>query len=435
MLDESPTTQDGRHDERPSSDDTPTRRSFLANALAATGGLAATAGLGATAGCVEVLPPLGQGVRNGDVSLPERGSASYLDYVPAPRDGATFDLGFAAHPDTDPVPGTWLSWPPGQQFLGSRLDFFGVPFEGYETVLQITGDWGAEHGSCIALEGPIARDEVGQVLLDSGYQAAGTRDGFDRFERSDLPRAVEVTDGWILFGTELWGSNPRVEETFAAVRRTLDGGPSLSDADTATAEVLDLAGRRPWISVWDGVDGFADDDRIEKLLQARDADADADGDATTYLGTYVRYDGSPPSSGKLRDAAMSPLDDVKRIEVTRHDRSAVIEMQLSNLGSGEQEDWGGRVPPIVTWGAERRTDGLLLRHEAGTPLPADTLSVEIPDGTGGTQPTNAQFADDFETVRPGDELFVPASDLPDDGELFVSYGTGRFPTKLFEYRL
>jgi len=401
--------------------DRPSRRSFLSRVGGATAGIAATAGLGATAGCVELLPAMGQEVRYESVDMPDAPPPRYREWAPVQeiesRDNVLPNVVAVPNNDSEAVTGVPLNY--GRGFLAGRLDYFGVGFENYDLAFSLN-----DYPDNVAvLEGPVAPEEVGATLLDSGYSAADRRWDADRYVREDIPRTVAVWDGRIVFGIG--------PERDAAIQQALDAhaaDDSLATVNRGFARVTERAGLRPFLMVGTNFGGLADDYALDWSTVGIDYDQDG-----FYFAYYLLFADERPSRDDLRDEleSMEIGENADAVEIERDGQLAAIEIQMSSTTVDSEYDTTNELVPQITWGVENDGETIAIRHEGGDAIPATYLTLR--DGWADDPAVSPQFADEYTTVGPGASVRVDRSEI-DEGPLSIMWEDGESSIILLEYR-
>lgn len=381
--------------------------------LLGVGGAALAA---ASAGC-SGLPPLGGRVNFGSVDGPDPADPAYRQWIPAP----------SAAPD-DARFGTYHLWygepsrfaaldadPPANQargFLAPQTDYFGVGFDAYERALWT--------GPVLVLEGDVSPATVAETVTDSGYDPAGSYGDYDLFERGDAPRTVAVREGVVLFA--------RTETGRRDVELVADAGggavPRLHEESDAFAAISDATGAYPFVLFTDVSPGIDDAigptawDGVETSSSATTFD---DG-YLYFVVTQVYEDASAVDRGDIKaqldgDGYLRSYDS-RAVDIEVDGRVARIVSQVAVEEVLDERDGTERMPQ-VTWGFDEADGTLTVRHEAG-----ETVDARIPTlywETEDAEPPGAQFADEYETVGPGDALTVDVSDLSPGTELQLVY--------------
>lgn len=410
--------------------------------LAAGGAALATAASATLAGCTATMPPLGQEIRYGRVDVPPAGDPVYRRWVP-PLDTES-DRGSPLWEDlmyTTPRQtgsGAVDRVHIGRGFLKSSMDYFGIGYDNYDRVL---GNFVS-----IVAEVDVDRGTVEETLLDSGYEAQGSYDGYDLYGRSDLPRTVAVGDEAIVFS--------RSSHHESDVRRIIDTGADRTEPrhahDEQFAELTAAAGSQPF--VWLGVPMPYDWDAPETGGMSMTYD-----DSAAYFVHYLLFpEDDVPTIRSIREqmTEVQRAVDAYSVDVSLDENLATIEMHQP-LERYFQDLDSNQLTPQVTWGLDHDRDAgtVTLRHEAGDAVDAELLTVfvdesngaEVVDGSNGTEVVDgtngaedeapAQFADEYGTVTPGDSLTVDVGGPDESVRLVFESSDGETMMILVNYDL
>lgn len=376
--------------------------------LLKTGATALAAGLTASsAGCLAAMPPLGQRVQYGRVDTPPLGDPTYLEWLPAPSAFADEHVGDGYNVlYTTPVnmgesvAGRSFTFP--ESLMMGFLDYFGIDYDEYDRLVRA--------GPVVALEAPLDPGSVERTLTGSGYGPAGSYEGYDLYSRSDTPRTAAVGDGVVVFAR---GDSARgdLEAVVDARGERVD---RYHEVDDDFERFVDVVGASPMS--WIYGDSFAGGSDVAEVTYAATSytfDADA-----YYFVVHRLY---------APDAEVSEVD-IRRelsekgrpvrsssVDLALSGRLATIEMRMSpdrfvRETADDPDDW-----PRVTWGVDHDADAeaLTIRHEAGDPIDADRLSVELINRE--SNPLR-QFADEHDRVTPGDSLVLDLGSVPEGME-------------------
>ena len=389
----------GEHGERSGAR---TRRSVLKTTAASI----VTGALGATAGCLATLPPLGQRVSFGRVDAPAGDEATYATWVPdadALGDGTRLSESTDVMDVTYATPAALQGTVLGQKgtfpatYLKSRVDYFGHGFDAYDVVLG--------YGPVVALAGDVDRDLAGRTATDSGYVRATTYEGYDVYEREDVPRAAFVGDDVVA-----WAQGSTARADVQAVLDARDGRIRRRyDRDEAFATTVDETGAHPYTWVYETGSGA-----VESAFPAAThvgLGTTTDGDGVYFVLTFRFGDGDVPSLGEARDALESNdrALDSEATDVSVGDAVVRAEIRMPVDEYDERVSAGVGEWPQVTWGASRDDDAVRIRHEAGDPVGADWLTASLSPSVE-SPPTLFESG----TVGPGDVAAVDRSELPAD---------------------
>lgn len=381
-----------------------------------TVGAAATAIVGLAAGCTGAVPIVGEN-DGSQLRLPAAEPPTYRDWLPAAE--AVSLSGSGPSPMAVPIVTTpsragsdLIGRPLGvaRQIVGPAIDYFGIGIERYDLAI-----W---DGPSAALAGPIDPETVATTVLESGYERAGTYRGYDRFERSDVPRTVAVTDGRLAWAR---GSDHR-ERVHALVDAREGHVERRHEASEAYAALTDRVGLRPYVTPTDGPTGYLQDHSVASA-EGMDVDGDA---GYRFVIARIASD-ADVSRAEIADGLggnyfrEEPIEQSVRVE----DRFVTIAQRLSY-----DDTWGPveLAPPQVTWGVRERSDTIELRHEAGEPVETSRLSVRDLDGesvAAGISPNR--------TLSPGDVLELAPAVRRAGGFSLLWEGPDRRGSLLFEY--
>jgi len=328
-----------------------------------------TAGLSsANAGCLGLLPPVGQEVRYGrvDVPAPETTEPVYRRWMPAPSAVDQVSTG-----DVD----GWLYSMPGnlgQEQLGAAftlassivktgLDYYGTDLANYGHVVGV-GNLGG------VVEGNVDRDHVGETLVNSGYETAGTYRDYDLYDRTDVPRRVAVSDSAIV------QSNGDNRQTHTEI--IVDAGDGRltrrHEADESFATFTDWLGAYPSINNgFDLGDSTVDESALTYTF---------DDEAAYFIHKFLYPESQTPSKREMQRLIEERVDRAVHawsVDIEIDDPQVSVEMRVAkDEFSGLA---GGAVQPHVTWGLEYGDQNITARHEAGDSIQTDNLRIEPDD--------------------------------------------------------
>lgn len=399
----------------PTTSDTDARRGRRAVLRSGAAALAGT--VGATAGCVELLPPLGRQVRFESVDEPAPGEPTYRPWSPRKEEPADLPLGVVVQPSAD-VASTLGADPRfGHSEFVPALDFFGVGFDNYDLAASFGSGWEVD---AVLLEGPVTPDEVAETVLASGYEDDGRARGYRWFGREDGPRAIAVTDGRLLFA--------RRPEPRGALEHLLDvregAVPRLADADPAFDRVVRAGGQRPLVRYQFGVLPDSAGHTVRFGCSWIDVDEE-----WVYRGATGVFEEPVGTASEVRSTLEDAVRGPATLDVRVDGRFVEYVARYAPETFPGGVDSGRPTVPQVTWGVDERDDALVLRHEAGDPVPADRLELERDDGSA----LQVQFADEHQTVGPGDERWIDRAHLGDAALVVVYDSDDVVPSKLFGY--
>jgi hypothetical protein len=393
--------------------------------LLRAGGAALATAAGATlAGCTATMPPLGQEIRYGRVDVPPAGDPVYRRWVPPidtesdRRHPLWEDLMYTTPRRTgsEAVDRAHV----GRGFLKSSMDYFGIGYDNYDRVL---GNF-----VTIVAEVDVDRGTVEGALLDSGYEAQGSYEGYDLYGRSDLPRTVAVGDEAIVFSRSSYHESD--------VRRIVDCGAGRIERrhrrDEQYAQLTEAAGSRPF--VWLGVPMPYEWNAPETGGMTMTYD-----DSAAYFVHYLLFpEDDVPTVGSIREQ----MTDVQRavdaysVDVSLDGNLATIEMHQP-LERYFQDLDATRLNPQVTWGLDHDRDAgtVTLRHEAGDGVDAALLTVFVDESNGSEDESGTQFTDEYGTVTSGDSLTVAVGGPDEFVRLVFESADGDTMMTLVDYDL
>lgn len=377
----------------------------------------AAAGALSAAGCTTTLPPLGQRVRFGRIDFPQSDPPVYRKWIPA-RSALPEGHGkttHAARPRTLP-PGTL-----GRGLFVGPSDYLGTDFDAYERAVDA--------GGAYVFEGPTDPAVVADALDGTGYEPAGSYEAYALYDRDDAPRAVAVTDGTVLWAQ---GENRRHSIEVAA-----DVGAGRIERRHETDDDFAAMTNAMGANEFDIIDGL--DLGLESTADALlTGTSHAYRENAAYFRTQHLFESAesvPEASIKRELRASETAVRAAAVDVRTEGRRVIIETRTD--GSDVGVDWR---TPQITWGADHDPDAgtVTLRHEAGHSVDAEALVVSTRDSgasdSGFPEADGRQFAEVYDTVRPGDTLEVTV------GESTVSVSVSFRPSehrssRLFTYDL
>lgn len=401
-------------------DDGYSRRDLLATAGAALGTVASSS----LAGCTATMPPLGQEIRYGRVDVPEADEPVYRRWVP-PVDTESdrrrplwHDLMYTTPRRTgsDSVDRVHV----GRGFLKFSMDYFGIGYDNYDRVL---GNF-----VTIVAEVDVDRATVDETLLESGYVAQGTYEGYDLYGRSDLPRTVAVGEEAIVFS--------RSSRHESDVRRIVDTGAGRLEPrhtqDEQFARLTEAAGAQPF--TWLGVPMPYDWDAPETGGMTMVYD-----DSSAYFVHHLLFpQDDVPSVGRIKEemADVQRAIDAYSVDVSLDGNLATIEMHQP-LERYFQDLDANRLNPQITWGLDHDTDAgtVTIRHDAGDAVRAELLTVYVDESNGSEETAPTQFADEYTTVTSGDSITVDTEGLEGVVRLVFESADGQTMMTLVDYHL
>ncbi|SNZ17717.1 hypothetical protein SAMN06269185_3101 [Natronoarchaeum philippinense] len=378
---------------------------------------AAAASSGALAGCSGILSS-DDASDTGTALAPER-EPTYRQWFPSPEvpeNGLDF-VGYwyldvralAAHEDRLPEPlYRWLANLRGGQ------DALGISFEDIDAVIDPMPLW------ISVVVGSYDADAVIETLLGTGYEESGTRGDFALFEGS-LGQRAAVKDGAVVWQHE-FADDDLLDAVVDARRGEVQRLHEYSDAAAALTEAI---GRPARIYSNVGADAEEALDITRANAYARLLDFDGESTHESFVVQFPEpKQAEALDASVVRDAAGDLLVDGDLGVVRTDGRTIRLDQTAPTAEFGADID---RLPaPTVTWTVEYEEIAakLTVEHAAGDPVDADRLTLE----TVGGDLYDRQFADEYETVTPGDSVT-----LFTDESLQISWrGTGGSLIRRFE---
>ena len=398
--------------------------------LLRTGG--ATLGVGLTAslaGCPSGIPPLSSPISFGRLDAPAPAADGYAKWIPAASEFETDDeeagLGHAWH--AQPARLSESVFGPGSLPVGlttGQLGYFGVGYRNYERAIAVLSPFVR-----VAIA-DFDRATVADAVDGTGYEEGEPHHGYAVYERSDVPRAVAVDDGVLVYGQS--GSDDP-DAARARVETVIDAGagrvPRQTEADSAFGTLVERAGSRPanWLgSAPFGGLGQSSSPALDSLVTSS-ISWDYDDAGVYFVYDLVFPEGERAPAGAIKDALQDQRRAVESalVDVETDGRFARIEMRLTREAVRDTSPGNGH--PQITWGVEHdRAEGTVtFRHEAGERADPAQLSI---DGAGDAAP--------FEGVgvfEPGDSVTVPVVDPDDRLQIVYSSPDGDSSMALFGY--
>jgi len=376
-----------------------TRRTVLRRGVGAVAASVAAA----TAGCTSALPPLGSAQRFGRIDVPDADPPRYREWLPAP--GAVDALDDAHYGYLFRRPGS-LDYPAPVRFTTPRkrlltdLDHFGIGYANYDRLLAT--DLGT------AIEAAFDPAAVAETLTNSGYAPAGSHGGFDLFVREDMPRRAAVGDGAIVWSSRRVHAAPAVEALIDAHGGRID---RYHEVDAGVERVTDAIGESRMVEYlppsdardWKKCEGFR-----------------FDGRTAYHVMTFLFADAVTDPERRIRERSYGDTvltREVEHSDLRVDDRLVTVEGKVPPGKGIAPDEISPPYPPQITWGYDRRTDprALVLRHEAGDPVPADTLRLRFetdePDPLY-SLPTSRPLSTDTDRLAPGDTATLDLQEWP-----------------------
>lgn len=387
---------------------TPTRRRLLTGIC---GG-----GLALTAGCLTSFPSLGQQVEFGPVYDPAPDPPIYRDWVPEVVGGGeekptviyTTPSNLGA--DTVGIPFT-IGW----TVITSRMDYVGVDLRSAAYAVSISGFPTEEQSddSVTVVRVPVDRSAVHATLDRTSYEHAGEYENLELFTRETPDRTVAIGDE-VLLGATGQGARSRIERTFDTWQGT---EPRLVDADDEFRTVTDRVGASPFLHLGPSQPRRSDSSGDHPKAEWSTMEYRFDDEYSYVITTRVFPEGVEPSRRYLEEYIHQRTDGFEpyQVDIRTDGRYGVVAMQAPQETMVDSADRpAGFWEPHSTWDVDDDGERITLTHEAGDPIDASLLTVEIGLEYGSSEEAEQQFSDQFETVTPGDSLTV---DLPERLEI------------------
>jgi len=403
---------------------------YSRRSLLRTGGATLGTGLTATlAGCPSGIPPLSSPISFGRLDAPQPATPDYAKWIPATAQFETDDeeagLGNAWH--AQPARLSESVFGPASLPVGlttGRIDYFGIGYRNYERAIALLSQ------PVRVVIADFDRATVADAVDGTGYAESDPHREYAVYERSDVPRAVAVDDGVLVYAQ----SGPDDPDAARArVETVIDAGagriPRQVETDSAFANLVERAGSRPanWLgSAPFGGPGGTPRPALESLVTSS-ISWDFDDAGVYFVYDLVFPEGERAPAGAIKEALRDQQRAVESalVDVETDGRFARVEMRLPREELRDTTPGDGH--PQITWGVEHdRADGTVtFRHEAGERADPAQLSV---DGAGDAAP--------FEGVgvfEPGDSVTVPVVDADERLQVVYSSPDGGSSMALFGY--
>ncbi len=362
-------------------------------------------GLGAmlgVSGCLSALPPLGDQQTYGRLDAPVPEEPTYAQWVPAPSETNDQTLEKEYYLFGADTPGTTTRIP---RLLALRrasticsLDYFGVDWANYDRYI-----W-TPFGS--VLSGDFSANTVRTTLSETSYAQNGTYRVYDFFERAD-GRLIGVSDGTLLFGT------PAHER--ADLTRLADTGagdhPRLRDADSAGAAVVNAAGSGLRLG------GAREFGSFHEQAQWGVETFRVGADGFYQVITLIFPSASSVTLSDVKTAYREQTGlragwtaGVDSFDAGRDDRIVTLEARIPQRNLVNFQEFAA--PVQATWGFDWNATSrrLTIRHEAGEPVPAARLSVDIDTDEAPYRRDSREIWAGAGTVTPGDRTTLDLSE-------------------------
>lgn len=380
--------------------------------LKTIGGGLSTVPIIATAGCLNSVPALSHEIRYGEVGVPAGETHSYRDWVPVAdeSDGRWKPVVFTTPGEMgDETIGTRWSVP--ESVLKPQMDFTGIGYENYDAIIGV--------GPVVVGRGSIDTETVSQTLLNSGFDRAGEYDGYELFDRSDVPRTIAVADDAVVMGRP----DSDRDDVTAVIDASSGQQTRYHETDTAFETITNAAGSHPMTII--SAEPLTDIGSLSDAYHLNWGATNFTFDEEYLYHQFVLLfdEDDVPSEDAIRDELpnVEQALDAVAVEVTVDGSLAHVDIQQSHDSALEQRQ-DGEPPeyPQITWGVEDRDDEIAIRHEAGDTVDARQLTLRY-NGPDETDSPSVQFETEFTTVDQGDSLSVPVSDRSGQNALALMY--------------
>lgn len=386
---------------RPTSqtDESTTEETTTRRGLLQAGGAALAAGIaGSSAGCLSLLPPVGQQVRYGrvDVPAPTNTDPVYRKWLPA-----TSELPDLEHTDSA-ADINWMYVTPGnlgREQLGgefrigidvvqSGLSYFGTPLSAHDHLVGV-GSLGG------VVESKVDRDHAGSVLVEGGFQPAGSYQGYDLFDRTDKPRLVAVADDAVV--------QSRGDRRREKAETLIDAGDGRIERHHETD--ADFATFSEWVGAYPTImEGFPPalvDATVEESAMVYTFDEQAG----YFINKYLYQEGETPTKQAIKQRLNEDVNRAMQawsVDIKIEEPRVTVQMRVEQDQFGS--DFDDESLPFVTWGVEESDETITVRHEAGESIPVDNLEIsprealQDPPAAGTTLEAGDALSFDRETV-------------------------------------
>lgn len=376
----------------------------------ATGLAAVAAG---SAGCVSGLPPLGNQIEFGRVDSPAAsGSSEYRRWLADPE-SAPGRVGGSS--PTVLTPKAFEGDPQaqrtsiGRSVVMARQDYLGRPFESYDLAVANRG--------VVVLEGNFERASIESFLADTRYALAGQYHDYVLYDRPDGNRVLAIDDGTIVSG--------RGTESRAAVEYVVEVGagerPRYHEVDDTFGQFSDAVGTSPAVMFGFGLTEAA----VEPLHTSLSLRFDEEAVYYVHQQLYPDDVDIPESTVREDLRNMRRNFESALVEIESDGRFLTVVIRVGRSSIEDRRD----LPDIMwAWDKDQANRTITLHHEVGDSFDASHVEI-LHDG----DPTDAQFADEHDTVGPGDSITVEVPDEfgTDSINVMMDLGGGSSSTILF----
>ena len=386
------------------------------------GSVAVAASAVTSAGCLEGLPPLGQRVRYGriDAPPPVDVAPTYRKWVPAPsavpESIEDLDIEMYMLPGRLGEEALGASFEFGNSIARSQSDYFGMAYDDYDRVVWLNG--------VFVVEATLDRTSVGETLVETGYEEAGTYRGSDLFARSDNSRTVAVGDDVIVFSS--------ASESQQRVETVVDTGagrlPRRHETDEGFATFTERVGHYPF--GWFGVGVLA----IQSNADLASASYTFDESAAYFVYHHQYPSNQTPTERDIRAGIEENNRAIRSTGVDIDIDETFVTVQMRLDGSKFRENTRAAQIPLVTFGVDHDQEAgtLHIHNEGGGTLQVDNLSLAPEDELDG------RISWPGSTVTPGDSISIDVSGLSgsvDSIRIVYEYPNSHNTAVIFSYSL
>lgn len=350
------------------------------------GGIAAGALVG-TAGCLRRAQDVAT-----SVDAPRTGGPTYRRWLPTPDalpgDEDVYDAHYLRTSDLRGDE-TTVQAGVGLRNLHARTgrDPLGIDEERIEAVVKV------DLTRATVLLGEFDTRSVMNGATEAGYERVDTDGDFTIHRRPDYDRVIAVSDEAVVHSHD--EANPRavVDAMLGARRGDVDRyheADSEFEALTSTVGAPTLV----WLIAESGMDSIADVTATTSTLQF-------DGDRVVYGIYYLFEDAESASAAAVREEiARGNLPRTAPLDITTDGRTVLVEYaQGIDVLAGDDYE----LRPLIAWNFDYDdAGGLTITHRAGDGADAEALTIE----DASSSPLDTQFADEYDSVGPGDSLTV-----------------------------
>lgn len=346
----------------------------------------------ATAGCLTTLPSFGQRVRYGDVDEPAADGATYRRWLPDTEGArAYFHVPGERGEET-------LGGPVNDSDITNRMPYVGVERSEVEYICRVFPN---ESDGVFVLRTDPDREHVQQVLANRDYERVDAYRGVDRYEY-DESASVGIGDDVVLYTSDT------VEQFEPVIDARTDESFSTRTQRERIAGWFETIGAHPVTEV-----NYWEVGEVEELPHVGVAEQYAfEEDAAYYIQSRVYPDGEDISQRELESEIESVPNarDATRVDLRIDEPYVTVVVELTHdrfvKHFGPLFDY-----PLVNWESTYDADAgeVEFVHDSGEAV--DSTRVEI-RGSGFSDEL-PQFADEYRTISPGDNVVVDITGYDD----------------------